>query len=104
MDEPIDSGTVTLPPLFMLLIDPQLEGYNWAIVKGGVVEARGKLQPIEEIQTLVKLHCIADVFIDEGFRSEEVRRIAAANRWHCVRARANKRRDGLAEMIERACA
>jgi len=87
----------------MLLIDPQQDHYKWAIVDGGEVVERGKSLTVDEIKEVARRQWIADVFIDEGYRTHEIRKTAAENRWHCVKGRSHRRRDGIAEMIERAC-
>lgn len=98
-----DSPAVALPCLVMLLIDPQQDHFKWAIVDGSEVVERGKSLTADEIKEVARRQCIADVFIDEGYRTFEIRKLAKENRWHCVKGRSGRRRDGIAEMIERAC-
>lgn len=89
--------------LLMLFIQPHQDSWKWAITESGIVTETGKCDGISEILKISRFRKIADVFIDEGFRTHEVRQFAAEYGWHCVKGRTMRNRDGLAEMLDWAC-
>ena len=93
----------TLPSVTMLLIDPMLNYFKWAIVDGNVLRRQGASSSFEGIKEIAAREAIVDVFIYEGYRAKEVREAAAKNGWHCVRVNSTKERGSIALLLDEAC-
>ena len=93
----------TLPSVTMLLIDPMLNCFKWAIVKGNVLLKQGGAITLEEIKEIAAREAIVDVFIYEGYRAKEVREAAAKNGWRSVRVNSTKERGSIALLLDEAC-
>ena len=98
-----ETGGDRMRRFVMLFVEPAQDYWKWAITEGGEVVDSGKSLTITEIAEVARRQWIADVFIDEGYRTHEVRKIAEENRWHCVRSRSHRKRDGIAELLDWAC-
>lgn len=74
-----------LEELKILLVDPRDDCYKWAIVQGNKVIDSGSAKTPYGLTMRQLGNNINDVFVDVGYNDAEMRAIAKANKWHCIK-------------------
>jgi hypothetical protein len=69
----------------LLLIDVAKDHFKWAIKQDGQVTLRGLAHTFEELRAIETRHQGNEVWIDEGFRTDEVRAAASLWKWNSVK-------------------
>ena len=92
-----------MPIITLLLIDPMRDYFKWAIVEGNVLLAQGGAITLNEIKSVARRQKITDVFINDTYRSQEVRLAAGMNGWHCVRYGAVRYEGSIEQLLDVAC-
>lgn len=71
----------------ILMVDVKKHGFPWVLVIKGQVVTRGVAANFEEIAVLQKVLKPGGVWIDEGYRTEEVRAAAQTHGWLGIRGK-----------------
>lgn len=86
--------------MITLLIEPERNLVRWAIKQNEEIVRHGTCHDLENVRTLQEQEGIKSVWIDEGYRTYEVRAACQKYGWAAVKGMAGRR--AMADVIHEA--